>query len=1340
MGDLNHDGNLDAVVTLPSKADSPNQQVRILLGDGHGNLQPASFFDTGLAPQGVAVQDLNWDGWPDLVVANSGTNTISVLINNHGGALAQVEYTVGSAPWAVAIADLNGDGKPDLAVTNSCGGDPTCKSVGSVSILLGNGDGTFQAQTTYDVGYNPQPIAAADFNGDHVPDLAVGNFNDNTVSILVGNGSGGFIQPHGPYASAPWEPYGVVAADFNGDGRVDLAVSNAGSDSVSILLGKGDATFQTHVDYWAGNGAGILAAGDFNGDSKIDLAVPDLGWNNRYDTRTTVLVGNGDGTFRSHVLYPTGDSPVAFAWGDFNDDGNLDLVVANEANGTVGIFLGNGDGTYQKQSTYPAGNNPSAVVAGDFNGDSSLDVAVTNSVDETVTILLGVGDGGGGLQLPLPPITVGATPVAIAAADLDKDGKLDLVVSNSGDSTVEVLLGNGDGSFRPQAPSPVGENPRAIAVGDANGDSKLDVVAVNSLDNTVSVLLGNGDGTLHLPASTYPVGNNPTAIVAADFGNGNLDLAVTNLGGSDPTCANSYTMSVLLGNGDGTFQDQTTYPTGCGPSAVTAGDFNGDGKLDLLVANEQANTASLFYGSGDGTFQGSVESPAPAYGLGWQPTALGALDLNGDEAVDMVSVNSGVRSISAVLNAQGTRLTFESSALNSTYGEPITLTSTVTASISWESAPTGSVSFLDGNSVLGTAPLGGGTAVFTTSELTAGSHTLAARYLGDSNFQPHTSSPVVVSVSQAATTTTLTSSPNPSDLGQLVTLTAMVATGASEVPTGTVTFLDGVTPIGTATLVNSVAIFTISTLEVGTHVITASYGGDANFIGSTSPEVNQVIYGPDFSLGTSALPGPLIVGQSGTSTTTVTSIHSFSAAVALTCSEGLPGGASCAFDPPSVTPAPDGTATSTLTLTTTSKSPAGNYTVTITGTSGSLSRNASLGLSLTDFTIDGPAFSTPSVITPGGSATATVELAALNGFANPVSLGCLGLPTGAACSFEPASVTPTVEGATSVLTISTSASTPTGAYTISLVATSGTLVRSYLMSFNIGDFEITVPLSTSPSSVRAGESATAVVTVSSIDGFANSVLLSCSELPSGVSCTFNPASASPTAQGTPSTLTVKSDAKTLVGIYTLSVTGTSEMLSHTYSTLSFGVGDFDASAPSSLNPSSISAGQSATAAILWKAHGGFADAVRLSCSVSPAPPLAPTCSLNPTSVIPSASGTPSTLTVNTHAAMASQILPTGHRDTRLFYGLWLPFSGMAFLGVGLLAERSRRRQLIGYLLVTLLAGGLLFQLACGGGSTSNGGGGTAGTPAGNYTVTVTGSSGTGANAVTHTASVTVTVK
>ena len=104
VGDLNHDGNLDAVVTLPSKADSPNQQVRILLGDGHGNLQPASFFDTGLAPQGVAVQDLNWDGWPDLVVANSGTNTISVLINNHGGALAQVEYTVGSAPWAVAIA------------------------------------------------------------------------------------------------------------------------------------------------------------------------------------------------------------------------------------------------------------------------------------------------------------------------------------------------------------------------------------------------------------------------------------------------------------------------------------------------------------------------------------------------------------------------------------------------------------------------------------------------------------------------------------------------------------------------------------------------------------------------------------------------------------------------------------------------------------------------------------------------------------------------------------------------------------------------------------------------------------------------------------------------------------------------------------------------------------------------------------------------------------------------------------------------------------------------------------------------------------------------------------
>ena len=1119
VADVNGDGYLDVVVALPYTSNgNSNNQVAVFFGKGDGTfVQPPVIYDVGVIPQFVAVQDLNHDGLPDLVVANTGTNNVSVLIN--AGAenfLAPVEYTTGNGPASVAIGDFNNDGDPDLAVANSLDG--------TVSVLLGNGNGTFQPQTVYLVGSNPMAVATGDFNADGKLDLAVGNFNDYTVSILLGNRNGTFSSQV-TFFTAFGEPISIVVADFNGDKKLDLAVSNAGEDSVSILLGNGDGSFRPHVDYWAGNGPGLLVAGDFNGDSKVDLAAPDEGWAARADNKVTVLLGNGDGTFRSHELYPTGDTPVAIASGDFNNDGYTDLVTANSVDSNISVLLGKGDGTYQSQNTYLVGNNPAAVAVGDFNGDGKLDLAVANygtagAPGNTVSILLGNGDG----SFPQPPsstYTVGTSPLAIAVGDFNKDGKLDLLVSNSGDSTIGMLAGNGDGSFQGQLTSSTPSNPGTFAVGDLNGDGIPDVVVVLPSANQVATLLGKGDGTFLLK-SQAATGKNPVSVALGDFnGDGELDVAVAN--------SSDNTVSVLLGNGDGTLRSQVVYPTGFGPSAVIAADFSASGRLDLLVANQQDNTATLLLGKGDGTFQ-----PSLTYGLGWMPVALAAVDLNGDGALDVVSADSGGRSASVLLNARGSKMSLTSSAPNSVYGEAVTLTATIAATLSWLPTPTGSITFFDGSNALGNATLSAGVAKFTTATLTAGNHTLSAAYSGDSNFQPHKSTPINQTVNPATTTITLVSSANPSISGESVTFRANVVPEVSGTATGTVSFLDGTTPIGSAPLVSGVAGFSISNLTVGTHNISASYGGDLNFTGSVSPALNQVVNGPDFSVAVSALPGPITVGQSGSSTVTVASISGFNAAVTLKCSAGLPSGASCVFNPPSPTPAANGKVTSALTIATANTTPPGSYTITIGGTSGTLE--------------------------------------------------------------------------------------------------------------------------------------------------------------------------------------------------------------HDYPSLALSVADFKISAPSTASPASISAGQSATATITGSSLYGFAGAVALTCSVSPAPSLAPTCSLNAASISPSASGTTSTLTVNTTGPTASLTRPVLRHDPRPLYALLLPISGCAFLGIGLAAGGRRRRWLLGFLLVGLLAASLTFQVACGGGTSSAGGRGTPVTPAGTYTVTVTGTSGSSTNILTHKTSLAITVQ
>ena len=345
-------------------------------------------------------------------------------------------------------------------------------------------------------------------------------------------------------------PTWVAAGDFNGDKNLDLAVSNGTDNTVSVLLGNGDGTFQGHVDYPADTSLSAVAVGDFNGDGKQDLVVA--------SSSDGLLLGNGDGTFQAIVpLFTRAVQSYAVAVGDVNGDGKPDLVFVSSAYGNQVLF-GNGDSTFLAGPDVSEWSDfyPCCVVLGDFNGDSKLDVVLSSA------------NHGSGWAIPLP--------------------------------------GDGAGNFQFSADAfyAIGdaEAGSGVVLSDFNGDGKPDIATGSGFYSGVGLLLGNGDGTFQ-SATEFTTGSGvATAVGVADFNaDGKPDLVVVN--GNSLGINGSNTVSILLGNGDGTFQTHVDYPTGQAPTSVAIGDFNGDGKLDLAVANQDDNTVSILLGNGDGTFQ-----------------------------------------------------------------------------------------------------------------------------------------------------------------------------------------------------------------------------------------------------------------------------------------------------------------------------------------------------------------------------------------------------------------------------------------------------------------------------------------------------------------------------------------------------------------------------------------------------------------------------------------------------------------------------------------------------------------------------------------------------------------
>lgn len=332
------------------------------------------------------------------------------------------EFGTGGASASVAMGDLDGDAVLDLVAVNY--------SSSTVSVLLGNGSGGFGSNTDYSTGTDPYALALGDLNGDTLLDLAVTNYVSDSVSVRLGNGTGGFgARTDVPVGDGP---YSVAVGDLNGDTSPDLAVANSGTDTVSVLPGDGTGGFGAKTDFTTANGPTSVSVSDLNGDTFLDLVVAAVA-----SDSVSVLLANGAGGFGAKTDFATGDGPYALALGDLDGDSSVDLATSNYTSDSVSVLLGDGAGGFGAKTDFATGSGPMFVAVGDLNGDAFLDVAAANYLSNSVSVL--PGDGAGGFGAKTDFATIEARSVALG--DLDGDTRLDLVVPNYYASpSVSVLL------------------------------------------------------------------------------------------------------------------------------------------------------------------------------------------------------------------------------------------------------------------------------------------------------------------------------------------------------------------------------------------------------------------------------------------------------------------------------------------------------------------------------------------------------------------------------------------------------------------------------------------------------------------------------------------------------------------------------------------------------------------------------------------------------------------------------------------------------------------------------------------------------------------------------------
>jgi subtilisin family serine protease len=509
----------------------------------------------------------------------------------------------------------------------------------SFTVAVGNeSPGTFVTDTVYTVGEQPIGIVNADFNGDGHIDLATANADGNNILVLLNTGDGSFVS--GGFYTADNRPCELSAADLDGDGDIDLAVSNWNSNKVSIFLNAGDGTFPSRADYPAGVNPIVISAADFDGDGDLDLAVSN--WNS---DDISMLINDGNGIFAIGPTYPAVDGPNDIQAADFDGDGDPDLAVASSYMDVVAVYLNHGDGTFAAYVGYPVGECPEGLAAADLDGDGDVDMATANKVSSTVSVLF---NDGYGAFLPSVPYEVGAFSGFIFAGDYDGDGDIDLATNNIIGYSATVLLNAGNGAFGYRLDYPIGDHAGAICAADYDNDSDLDLAAVGQLSDMVTILINEDIAPRTVSVSPYqnelnvPVNSN----ISATF-----DLYLDGTTIADSTFVVHASSKGLQ---PGIFSyDSTTMTVSFNPSLYfEAGEIITTSLTSGLRSFKGIPLDSNYVWSftadaepGQGTFVYDT-----GYGAPNLPYSVFAADLNGDRYLDLITQSSIDSSVQVRMN------------------------------------------------------------------------------------------------------------------------------------------------------------------------------------------------------------------------------------------------------------------------------------------------------------------------------------------------------------------------------------------------------------------------------------------------------------------------------------------------------------------------------------------------------------------------------------------------------------------------------------------------------------------------------------------------------------------
>ena len=666
VGDFNGDHILDVAVWGAGFPNS-NHAVQIFLGNGNGTFTEGKTYaapnsnNFNAGPQTIVAADVNGDGKLDLISLTYENGVFVFLGNGDGTFKAPVNYATARTSGccaALAVGDLNADGKADLAIAENDG----------VTILLNAGSGTFGTATYYAsgvAGSSPgDGIAIGDVNGDKKPDVVITNENFGAI-IFTNKGAGVFAESGTIDGAFMGSTDNLALADLNNDKKLDIVLEDM-FGNVYTYFGNGKGKFTTGPAYSLavyGSGNNLVAVGDFNGDGALDL----LDTSN--NTTNSVSLGRGDGSFQTAQLYPFAveGQYQNIAVADFNGDGIPDVVAQGSTAGTITVVLGGPNGTLGTKTTVTTvctNTFTYGVAAGDVNGDGKADVVsvyggASGTCDHMAAVSLGLGTGKFKKAALYPTgAATGAQEMQVYLVDVTGDGKLDIVISNS-DGSISVLVNKGNGTFA--APvlitslDTLTQEDDQLTFADFNGDGKMDIgVAANPArtnDQAVYVLPGNGNGTFGAPITTL-TGYYLESVVAGDFNkDGKQDLLVTTTSNGCSLTGAQSAYVYLKGNGDGTFavgpQNCTFYSAAGAPVAV---DLNADGKLDVVIPygrNQQYNGVAILQGNGNGTF-----TENQLYYPGYAVVSLGVADFNSDGMPDIAALNvANGGYVSIMLNA-----------------------------------------------------------------------------------------------------------------------------------------------------------------------------------------------------------------------------------------------------------------------------------------------------------------------------------------------------------------------------------------------------------------------------------------------------------------------------------------------------------------------------------------------------------------------------------------------------------------------------------------------------------------------------------------------------------------